>query len=130
MFHKYFSGTQKKAFLALAHKMVHADGKLADEERTMLTGMCREMNFDPCMVMKGFDLPQLLSQFDTRKSQVYLLLELIELEYADSAYSHQENELLGEILENFGFSQNQLLEMENWVFRHKELTAELDKFWK
>ncbi|MDD2714282.1 MAG: hypothetical protein PHW04_00155 [Candidatus Wallbacteria bacterium] len=130
MFLKYFDGTQKKAFLAIAHKLSQADGKVTAEEKKVLELMCEEAGFCPGDTLVNFDLERLLSPFDNRKAQVQLLLELVSMEYADRSFSRTENELMSEIADYFGISQQILLEIEGWVFKHDELLKELDKFWK
>jgi tellurite resistance protein len=131
MFLNRLTDEQKKSFLAIARKIIGADGILDTRERQMIEGMRYEMG-----LWNEIDLPQgyiedLAKSFDTRQSRVILMLESIALTYADEEFSGEEKKILRELALLFEFSEEEATAMENWVLRYKALVKEaIDMFSK
>jgi hypothetical protein len=131
MFLNRLTDEQKKSFLAIARKIIGADGILDTRERQMIEGMRYEMG-----LWNEIDLPQgyiedLAKSFDTRQSRVILMLESIALTYADEEFSGEEKKILRELALLFEFSEEEATAMENWVLRYKDLVKEaIDMFSK
>ncbi len=126
MFLSRLNQEQKKAFLAIAMKIVGADGQLDPKERQMIEGMRYEMGlFTETDIATGYVLVEELAKpFDTRESRIILMLESIALAYADEEMHGEEQKILRELALIFEFSEEEATTMENWVLRYKELLKE------
>ena len=126
MFLNRLNEEQKKAFLAIAMKIIGADGQLDPKERQMIEGMRYEMGlFSETDIATGYvSVEELAKPFDTRESRTILMLESIALAYADEKMHGEEQKILREIALIFDFSEEQAAAMENWVLRYKELLKE------
>ncbi|HLP57416.1 MAG TPA: TerB family tellurite resistance protein [Candidatus Deferrimicrobium sp.] len=117
---------QRKAFLALTMKIIGADGTLEPRERQMVEAMRYEMAlFTETDLPKGYvSVAEMAQPFDTRESQVILMLECIALAYADEDFHGEEQKILRELALIFKFTEEEATAMENWVLRYKGLVKE------
>ena len=124
MFLSSLTNEQKKAFLAIAMKIIGADGILESRERQMIEAMRYEMGlFTETDLPKG-DIEDIVKPFDTRKSRVISMLECIALGYADEDLGGEEKKILRALALMFEFSEEEATAMENWVLRYKDLEKE------
>jgi len=124
MFLNSLTEEQKKSFLAIAKKIIGANGILDSRERQMIEVMRYEMGlWDEIDLPKGY-IDDLAKPFDTRQSRVILMLESIALTYADEEFSGEEKKILRELALLFEFSEGEANAMENWVLRYKDLVKE------
>ena len=63
--------------------------------------------------------------FDTRRSRVIALLNLIRLSYADGAFEVEEECLLKELSRTFGITEEEFRLLDNWVRRFLSLEEEV-----
>ncbi|MCP5106522.1 MAG: hypothetical protein GY950_24270 [bacterium] len=126
MFLNSLNEEQKKAFLGLAIKIIGADGQLDPRERQMIEAMRFEMGmFTETDLPRGYiEIEDMVKSFDTRQSQVILMLEGLALAYADEELHGEEEKILRELALVFKFSEEDATNMENWVLRYKELLKE------
>jgi tellurite resistance protein len=108
---------QRKALLGLAHNVIVSDGLLDPNEEGMLDQFKREMELHPSIESDYLELDGIEEVFDTRKSRVIALLNLIRLSYADGAFEIEEECLLKEISRTFSVSDDEFLLLDNWVRR-------------
>jgi tellurite resistance protein len=108
---------QRKALLGLAHNVIVSDGLLDPNEEGMLDQFKREMELHPSIESDYLELDGIEEVFDTRKSRVIALLNLIRLSYADGAFEIEEECLLKEISRTFNVSDDEFLLLDNWVRR-------------
>ncbi len=129
MFLNQLTLEQKKAFLAIAMRIIGADGVLDPRERGALEAMRYEMGlFTETDLPKGY-IEDLAKSFDTRKSRVILILEGIALALADDEFAGEEKKILRELALLFGFSEEEAAAMENWVMKSRDLQKQaLDMF--
>ncbi|MGD2091032.1 MAG: hypothetical protein PVH61_32960 [Candidatus Aminicenantes bacterium] len=112
---------QKKAFLAIAMKIVGADRRLDPKERQTIEAMRVEMGlFTETDIPMG-SIEELAKPFDTRQSQVILMLEGIALALVDEEFHGEEQKILRALALIFGFSEKEATAMENWVLNYKKL---------
>jgi tellurite resistance protein len=124
MFLNMLTEAQKKAFLAIAMKIIGADGLLDPRERQMIEGMRYEMGlWNETDLPKG-SIEELAKPFDTRQSRVTLMLEGIALAYVDEEYTSEEEKILRALALVFELSEEEAAVMENWVLRYKDLIKE------
>ena len=108
---------QRKALLGLAHNVIVSDGLLDPNEEGMLDQFKREMELNPSLESDYLELDGIEKVFDSRKSRVIALLNLIRLSYADGAFEIEEECLLKEISRTFEVSDEEFLLLDNWVRR-------------
>ena len=108
---------QRKALLGLAHNVVVSDGLLDPNEEGMLDEFKREMELNPAEESEYLELEGIEQIFDSRKSRLIALLNLLRLSYVDGAFEIEEECLLREISEAFGVSDDEFMLLDNWVRR-------------
>jgi uncharacterized tellurite resistance protein B-like protein len=121
MFLAMLNDEQKKAFLAIALKIVHADGRLEPKERRMIEAMRYEMGLLQETALPHGSIEELAKPFDTRKAQSILMMEGIGLALADTDFSGEEKKILRALALIFNISEQDATEMENWVLEFKKL---------
>lgn len=120
MFLNSLTAEQKKSFLALAMKIIGADGVLDPRERKVIESMRYEMGlWTETDLPKGY-IEEIAEVFDTRKSRVIIMLEAIALAYADEEMAGEEEKILRELAIIFEFSEEEATAMENWVIDYRK----------
>jgi tellurite resistance protein len=115
---------QRKALLGLAHNVVVSDGLLDPNEERMMNEFKREMQLHPQVQADYLELDGIDHVFDTHRARVIALLNLLRLSYVDGAFEVEEECLLTEISQVFGFERTEFQLLENWVKRLVALEQE------
>jgi uncharacterized tellurite resistance protein B-like protein len=115
---------QRNALLGLAHNVVVSDGLLDPNEEGMLDEFKREMDLRPNLEVEYLELDGIAATFDSRKSRLIALLNLLRLSYADGAFEVEEECLLKEVSRAFEVSEEEFLLLDNWVRRLNALETE------
>jgi uncharacterized tellurite resistance protein B-like protein len=108
---------QRQALLGLAHNVVVSDGLLDPNEAGMLDEFKREMGLPAGTAPEYLELQGIERTFDTRRTRLIALLNLLRLSYADGAFEIEEECLLKEISRTFEVSDGEFLLLDNWVRR-------------
>jgi uncharacterized tellurite resistance protein B-like protein len=108
---------QKETFLCLAHNVVVSDGDLSTGERIMMDEMRSDMAIDANFEPQYLPTKGTAQIFDQRRSQVIVLMSLIQLGYADGAYEIEEQCVITELATEFAVSPTDQQRIENWVER-------------
>ena len=108
---------QRNALLRLAHNVIVSDGLLDPNEEGMLDEFKREMELGQTGEVEYLELSGIERIFDTRKSRVVALLNLLRLGYADGAFEIEEECLLKEVCRAFQLPEDEFLLLDNWVRR-------------
>lgn len=108
---------QRRALLGLAHNVIVSDGLLDPNEEGMLDQFKREMEMAPDLEPDYLELDGIERVFESRKSRIVALLNLLRLSYADGAFEIEEECLLKEVSRTFEVSDEQFLLLDNWVRR-------------
>lgn len=108
---------QRQALIGLAHDVVVSDGLLDPNEEGMLDEFKREMELNPATESEYLELDGIEGIFDTRKSRLIALLNLLRLSYADGAFEIEEECLLKEISRAFDVTDDDFMLLDNWVRR-------------
>ncbi len=115
---------QRQALLGLAHNVVVSDGLLDPNEEGMMDEFKREMELNPALESEYLELEGIEQIFDSRKSRLIALLNLLRLSYVDGAFDIEEECLLKEISQAFGVSDDEFMLLDNWVRRLLALERE------
>ena len=108
---------QRHAFLGLAHNVVVSDGLLDPNEESMLDDFKNEMSLSPDQEVDYLELDGIEGVFDSRRSRVVALLNLLRLSYSDGAFEIEEECVLKEISRAFDIPDAEFLLLDNWVKR-------------
>lgn len=134
MFLDQLSAGQKSSFLALATRMVLADGDITDGERALLGALRSEMgDVENAPAEEVFGNTN-LTVFDTTKVRAIVMLELFSLAFSDSDFHADEDHVLGDVGQGFGLDNGTLEAMRDWAQRRVEggetdaLVAEAQSF--
>ena len=111
------SDKQREALLGLAHNVVVSDGLLDPNEEGMLDELKREMDLTSAEDVEYLELSGIEEIFDSRRSRVVALVNLLRLGYADGAFEIEEECLLREVCKAFQLPDEEFLLLENWVRR-------------
>lgn len=120
------SDDQRNALLRLAHNVVVSDGLLDPNEEGMLDEFRREMGLSATAEIEYLELDGIGDIFDSRRSRIIALLNLLKLSYADGAFEIEEECLLKQISETFAVNDAEFLLLDNWVKRLTSLEAEAE----
>ena len=115
---------QRQALLGLAHNVVVSDGLLDPNEEGMMDEFKREMELNPALESEYLELDGIEQTFDSRKSRLIALLNLLRLSYVDGAFEIEEECLLREIGQAFDVSNDEFMLLDNWVRRLLALERE------
>jgi len=118
------SDDQRQALLRLAHNVVVSDGLRDPNEEGMLDELCREMGLQPVEEIEYLELDGIGDVFESRRSRIIALLNLLKVSYADGAFEIEEECLLKEIGRSFEVDDAEFLLLDNWVKRLLSLEAE------
>ena len=118
------SSEQRQALLGLAHNVIVSDGLLDPNEEGMLDEFRREMDLHPTVEAEYLELDGIDTTFDSRRSRIIVLLNLLRLSYADGAFEIEEECLLKELGRAFGVTDEEFRLLDNWVRRFLSLEQE------
>ncbi len=128
MYLNNFSYEQKLAFLAIAVKIINADGILDRREQQTIDTMRIEMGLLAEAKLPNGPLEQIVSVFDTRRNRIYAFIEWIALAYADEKFSGEEQKLLRAIALQFNLDEKEASAIETWVNDYKTLLKDVERF--
>ena len=111
------TSSQRTTFLGLAHNVVVSDGLLDPNEETMLDEFKREMGLDSDHEVDYLELDGVEAIFDSRRSRIVALLNLLRLSYSDGAFEIEEECVLKEISRAFDVPDDEFMLLDNWVKR-------------
>ncbi len=115
---------QREALLGLAHNVVVSDGLLDPNEEGMMDEFKREMELNPALESEYLELDGIEQTFDSRKSRLIAVLNLLRLSYVDGSFDIEEECLLKEISEAFSITNDEFMLLDNWVRRLLALETE------
>ena len=120
---------QKSTFLILAKQLSLSDSKLTPEEERELELMERETGMQIPAAAESFDKSTLLGVFDSSKSKIATILELILLGFADGEFSEEENQYIHELASAFRITDDDLNRYARWALKQHEVLQEGKEFW-
>jgi len=126
MFLNRLRDEQKKAFLAIAIKLVGADGRLDPRERVIIETIRYEMGLFSETDLPGGDMERIARVFDTHDSRVIVLMEAIAIALADEDLAKEEENLLRELARIFDFTEEKATAIEAWVIKFRDTQKEAE----
>ena len=128
MFLHHLSERQKQSLLALATRMVLADGQITDREEEMLLRV--KTYIGPDVVAPANEIYGVTnaSVFDSNEARVATIVELLLLGHSDEHFHANEDMVLNEVLESFELTLTDLEEIESWVSQMLDLERDFSAF--
>jgi len=124
MFLNLLTERQKQSFLALATKVSMADGEVVPEENVTLKVRVAEMGGHVKAPPDEIYGEANFGVFNTPQAQTIVVLELMVIAYSDAEYHEYERPIIDDLIENFGFSADQVKRFEDWAKRQSPLSVE------
>lgn len=124
MFLNLLTDRQKQSFLALATKVVMADGGVVPEENVTLDVRKGEMGGNIMAPPEEIFGEPNFSVFDTEQSRRIVVMELMVLAYSDDEYHVTERPIIEAFANEFGFTEDDLKKIEDWAVRQSPLSIE------
>jgi len=124
MFLNLLTDRQKQSFLALATKVVMADGEVVPKENVTLDVRVAEMGGNIKAPPDEIYGAANTSIFDTPQARAILVLELMVIAYSDDEYHEDERPIIHDLIEEYGFTPDQVARFEDWAKRQSPLSVE------
>jgi len=124
MFLNLLTDRQKQSFLALATKVVMADGEVVPKENVTLDVRVAEMGGSIKAPPDEIYGAANTSIFDTPQARAILVLELMVIAYSDDEYHDDERPIIHDLIEEYGFTPDQVARFEDWAKRQSPLSVE------
>lgn len=115
MYLSLLTEAQKRSFLAMAQKVILADGKVMDSEETYLNERIAEMGIDIVSLPEEVYGESNTAVFDTPRSRLIVLMELYILIYADGDFASEELAVMQPILDAWGMTETDLDPIRLWA---------------
>lgn len=115
MFLAHLNEAQKNSFLALATRVVLADGELTDQENAQLDRLKREMGGSAKAPPEEVFGNTNLTNFSDRRARMIVLMELLALGYADNDFHADEAKVILELAKAFGVSDSDFAAASAWA---------------
>ena len=126
LFHR-MTEDQKSSFLAMATKMLLADGQVAPEEERLLDMIRSELGGDVRAKADEIHGPVSAEAFDTKESKVVATLGFLVMGFIDSKFHVDESAVFEEVCDAFGLAADEVERLRDWAGRHAEMLVELDR---
>lgn len=124
MFLNLLTDRQKQSFLALATKVVMADGGVVPEENITLNVRTAEMGGNVMAMPEEIYGEPNVAVFDSRQARTIVILELLVIAYSDDEYHADERPIIQALASAFGFSAAEMALFEDWSRRQAPLSYE------
>ena len=129
MFLNLLNEPQKRAFAALATKIVIADNTVHHEEFSLMNILHAEMGWD--LKADGNDLIEVdkmvYKAFDSKRSRIVALMELYVVALCENKLPPEELAVLDEVRRAFGFSEAEAEALLDWA---RDITPRVLAGWK
>ena len=128
MFLQSLTKDEKKAFFALAKKVIRSDKRIKSGELEILKMMKKEMAIKDTNEFAKTSINKLLHVFQSRTSKMAVLFELLGICYADGKFCMDEKNIIDQIRKAFDISAAEMAFIENWIVRQMALVNEAQEF--
>lgn len=115
MFLDQLTQEQKGTFLALATRLVMADGEISDGEQVLLEALKEEMGGNVIAPAEQIFGNTNLEIFETPRLQVMVICELFSLAFSDEDLDVNEIQVLEDVSGAFGFPVEKIEAMKEWA---------------
>lgn len=118
MFLNMLGDGEKRAFAALARKMIVADGIVVGREESTLAALQGEMGVEAAARDAEAEIGELAGVFADRRSKMIALIELVGLGYSDTSYEGVERSFVADVAKAMHIGGEDVDRIERWVRQH------------
>jgi len=122
MFLHLLSEPQKQALSVLARRLLTISGAANAQQGDRLADFNRRLALRSSATVNGEVQELDVSAFSSRQSQSIAMMELLAIVYADDVMDEAESNMIGDLALAFGFDQDNLNRMAEWVMSSLQLT--------
>ncbi|KAB3534501.1 TerB family tellurite resistance protein [Alkaliphilus pronyensis] len=117
MFVNTLTKNEKKAFLEIAHIIAKSNGYVDEKEQALLDQYAHEMYIidEDVYQLQNISLEEVLANIESEQSKRVIFLESIALAFADGIYHEEQRNIIKQIKDTFGFSDEIYKEYKQWV---------------
>jgi len=118
MFVNMLTDEEKIGFVSLMQYLSQVDGMVTEDEKLYLEGFCREIGVKDTETNCDFSaisIKEILALIKTPVSKNVIIMELINLAYADEDYSTKKRNGIKYIANVMGVLEGKIIEIEEWV---------------
>jgi hypothetical protein len=128
MFVAMLSTEQRRAFMVCAHRLIAADGIVVREERAALAALAVEMGSPrpggaELEAFHELDESALATLFDSHRTRVAALIELLGLARSDHEFTLDEESFVTVMAHEMGLDAAELGRLDAWVVEHERQLA-------
>ncbi len=123
MFLNLLTEEQKSSFLALATKVILADGRIAPEEEATLDLRIAEMGGHVRAPVEEIHGKPNLHVFDSRRARIIALIELYVLVMSDHRYAPQEQEVMAPLIDAWSIGRTEVAVLRRWAEKAAPLSV-------
>lgn len=127
MFCSTFDDAERKAFLVLAMKVALADHRVPFPEGLFVDELKKELGGDTPVDASGVYGEADLEPFKSAPSRVLVMLNLYCLAYADDEFHANEAQVIEDVGQAFGFSDEEIAQLAKWGANQSALMREAEK---
>jgi len=113
----------KKSFLELTHYVAAVDGQISAKEQEFLDQYLFEMELEQ-FTPSNIPLADIVKGIDDPIIQNIFFVEILALIFVDGQYNEEEKQVVREIRETFGYSEEKYEAFKSWVLRMNSLQKE------
>lgn len=130
MFTHILSPEERKVLVHAFAYLAHIDQELHRDELDRIVLVARNLGLDPKIIVDDvgtIDLHAMLRTVEREQAKRIMLQELLNLAYADGAYTEQEHAGIVEIARTMGVTASVLNTIEDWVAKGRAWIREGDR---
>ncbi|MFA7122493.1 MAG: hypothetical protein WC212_00420 [Candidatus Delongbacteria bacterium] len=124
MFLQNLNFEQQRVFLKLANEIIRADGVLSPMEDNLLAELKLQLHAN---IVPATEIGKLEKIFDTKKSKISVLTEIIGIGFIDNKFDLKEKKYVQKIGKELNLSQDEIKFCINWVDKQFDLMKEIKK---
>jgi len=116
----------KEAFLELAHVMAEADGFISGKERGYMQSFMYEMNMEreQAAPSEARELSDIIGSLRDDHVKSIFFMEILLLMHVDGDYNDEERQVVKDLKQLFGFSDEKYEAYRDWVIRMDRMKIE------
>ncbi len=125
MFLHYLNTEEKNAFLELAHLIAMSNGVVDEKEQELIGAYCQEMGLPVGEAqLEQLKYDEIIQTFSSDQAKKVVFAEAVALAFADGVYHLEQQELVAQIKDSFGFDDNYYDQVKAWVQKVNETVVE------
>lgn len=119
---------EQQAFLTLAYRLSAVDG--VDPRETDRLNLFENETGKSLDDSDQRSVEELCAVFESRRSRMSAMIELVAISFADEEQTDQELDLLAKIGSELGLEKSDVSAATDWIIRQRQLISEAEILWE